>query len=74
MRAAYSDVELEALMADVESDVVERKATLDGDVPRAVRQAICAFANDLPDRRRAGVVFIGVRDDGAPAGLRDRSG
>lgn len=28
MRAAYSDVELEALMADVESDVVERKATL----------------------------------------------
>lgn len=28
MRTAYSDVELEALMADVESDVVERKATL----------------------------------------------
>ncbi len=28
MRAAYSDVELEALMADVESDVVERKALL----------------------------------------------
>ena len=69
MRTAYSDAELEALLADLESDVVERKATFDGDVPRAVRQAICAFANDLPDRRRAGVVFIGVRDDGTPAGL-----
>lgn len=69
MRAAYSDVELEALMSDVESDLVERKAAFDGDAPRAVRQAICAFANDLPDRRRPGVVFIGVRDDGTPAGL-----
>ena len=65
----YTNVELEALMSDVESDLVERKAAFDGDVPRAVRQAICAFANDLPDRRRSGVVFIGVRDDGTPAGL-----
>ena len=69
MPTAYTDVELEALMTDVESDLVERKAAFDGDVPRAVRQAICAFANDLPDRRRPGVVFIGVRDDGTPAGL-----
>ena len=66
---AYSDVELEALMADVESDLVERKGAFDGDTPRAVRQAICAFANDLPDRRRPGVVFVGVRDDGTPTGL-----
>lgn len=74
MRTAYSDVELETLMDDVESDVVERKATFDGDVPRAVRQAKGAFTNDLPDRRRAGVVFIGVRDDGTPAGLEIGSG
>jgi ATP-dependent DNA helicase RecG len=30
---------------------------------------VCAFANDLPGHRRQGVVFIGVRDDGAPAGV-----
>ena len=65
----YSDGELEKLATDVESDLAERKASFDGDAPRAVRQAICAFANDLPDRRRPGVVFVGVRDDGTPAGL-----
>lgn len=69
MPTAYTDIELEVLMSDFESDLVERKAAFDGDAPRAVRQAICAFANDLPDRRRPGVVFIGVRDDGTPAGL-----
>jgi len=69
MTATYSDLELETLMADVKSDLVERKAAFDGDAPRAVRQAICAFANDLPNRRRPGVVFIGVRDDGQPTGL-----
>ncbi len=69
MRTAYSDVEIQAMMTDVESDLVERKETFDGDAPRTVREAICAFANDLPDRRRPGVVFVGVRDDGTPAGL-----
>lgn len=64
----YSDGELERLATDVESDLAERKASFDSDAPRAVRQAICAFANDLPDRRRPGVIFVGVRD-GTPAGL-----
>lgn len=41
--------ELEALMADLESDRVERKASI-SDRDR-IRQAICAFANDLPDHR-----------------------
>ena len=65
----YSDAELAALMADAESDLVERKETFAGEAPNAVRQAICAFANDLPNHRRPGVIFIGVRDDGAPTGL-----
>ncbi len=69
MLAAPSDIELAAIMADVESDLVERKETFDGDAPNAVRQAICAFANDLANHRRPGVVFIGVRDDGTPTGL-----
>jgi ATP-dependent DNA helicase RecG len=58
--------ELEALLADIESDRVERKEALSS--PDRVREAICAFANDLPDSRRPGVVFIGARDDGSCAG------
>ena len=65
----YSDAELEAMMADLESDCVERKESLKGDAPTRIREAVCAFANDLPDHRRLGVVFVGVRDDGAPSGL-----
>lgn len=65
----YSDTDLEAMMADRESDLVERKPTVDGHAPSTVRQAICAFANDLPDHRRPGVIYIGVNDDGVPTGL-----
>src|SRR5579862_5870728 len=57
------------MLADLESDIVERKETFGGDAPDRVREAVCAFANDLPDRRRPGVVFIGARDDGSPSGL-----
>ena len=65
----YSDAELEQMLADLESDLVERKKTFREDAPTAVREAVCAFANDLPNHRRPGVDFIGARDDGIPAGL-----
>lgn len=65
----YSDVELERLMGDIESDLVERKESWRGDAPETARQAVCAFANDLPDHRRPGVLLVGVNDNGAPAGL-----
>ena len=65
----YSNAELAAMLADAESDLVERKGTFDGDAATTVRQAICAFANDLPNHRRAGVIFIGVSDDGIPTGI-----
>jgi ATP-dependent DNA helicase RecG len=65
----YTDQELEALLDDSESDWAERKESFGGEVPNKVREAICAFANDLPDHRKAGVVFIGARDDGMPNGL-----
>ena len=65
----YSDGELEAMMADLESDLVERKESLRGDSPARVREAVCAFANDLPDHRRPGVVFVGADDAGRPVGL-----
>ena len=75
VRSSYSDRELEAMMADIESELVERKESLrdapakkDGPVEK-IRQAVCAFANDLPGHDRPGVVFVGVRDDGTPTGL-----
>ena len=64
-----TDQVLETLLKDIESDVVERKESLGGDARDKVRQAICAFANDLPDHRKPGVVFVGARDDGSCAGL-----
>lgn len=69
MTDAYTDRQLEGLLADLESDMVERKESLKGDSPRRVREAVCAFANDLPDHQRAGVVFVGATDAGAPSGL-----
>ena len=69
MTDAYTDRQLEGLLADLESDLVERKESLKGDSPRRVREAVCALANDLPDHQRAGVVFVGATDAGAPSRL-----
>ncbi len=61
------DLELAALLEDLESDRIERKeSTSDG---KKIRQAICAFANDLPNYKKPGVLFIGVKDDGTCADL-----
>lgn len=62
----FSDAELEAMLGDLESDRVERKQSFRGEAPTTVREAVCAFANDLPCHGQPGVVFIGARDDGAP--------
>ncbi len=64
-----SDRELEALLDDIESDRVERKSTFGGSVSTRARQAICAFANDLPNHNEPGVLFIGANDDGQPSEL-----
>ena len=52
-----------------ELDRVEFKDSLSGDASTKIREAICAFANDLPDHRLPGVVFVGVRNDGTVSGL-----
>jgi ATP-dependent DNA helicase RecG len=64
-----SDADLEALLDDLESDRTERKESFKGDSPEKVRQAVCAFANDLPGHKAAGVIFIGVKDDGQVSNL-----
>ena len=59
--------ELELLFRNLESDRVERKAS-DSDRNK-IRQAVCAFANDLPNYREPGVIFVGVNDDGSCSNL-----
>ena len=65
-----TDQELTDLLDATESDRVERKSAWAGSAPETVPQAICAFANDLPNHRQAGIVFIGARDDGTAANIQ----
>lgn len=67
---ARTDDDLRRLLHDLESDQVERKEALSTEgVKDRVRQAICAFANDLPGYTTSGVVFIGVTDSGRVLGV-----
>lgn len=61
------DQELEKLLAETESDRVERKQALTH--PEQVAEAICAFANDLPGHRAPGYVFVGADNVGTPTNL-----
>ncbi|VAW33187.1 Uncharacterized protein BT3327 [hydrothermal vent metagenome] len=60
--------ELLLLFNDLESDRVERKKSWNSSKEK-IREAICAFANDLPNYELSGVVFIGVHDNGDCARL-----
>jgi ATP-dependent DNA helicase RecG len=57
------------MLRDLESDLVERKASLKGDASTTSRGAVCAFANDLPGHGRPGVLFVGANDDGTSSKL-----
>jgi ATP-dependent DNA helicase RecG len=61
------DGQLEELLMDKESDRVECKES-DSD-PGKIREAVCAFANDMPGHNRPGVIFVGIKDDGSCANL-----
>src|SRR5438552_2739420 len=60
-------MDLPELFRDIESDRVERKSSA-ADLDK-IRQAVCAFGNDLPNYRKPGVVFVGQKDDGTCAHL-----
>ena len=68
MAAAETDYLLR-LLSEGESDRVEFKESLSRGTADDIREAICAFANDLPDHRQPGVVFVGARDDGSATGI-----
>lgn len=64
-----TDEELLEIISDIESDRLEFKESLSGDAPTRIREAICAFANNLPRHEKPGFVFVGVRNDGTIKGL-----
>ena len=58
----FTEEELLQIIAAGEADRVEFKESLAGDAATRIREAICAFANDLPGREKPGLVFIGVKN------------
>jgi ATP-dependent DNA helicase RecG len=55
------------LLTDLEADNVER--TVSFTKTDKFGEAICAFANDLPNNRCPGYLLVGAKDDGTLAGL-----
>ena len=59
----FTEKELLQIIAAGEADRVEFKESVSGDAATGIREAICAFANDLAGREKPGLVFVGVKDD-----------
>ena len=65
----FSDAELLQVIFEGETDRVEFKESLTRSAAERIREAICAFANDLPGHGAPGLAFVGVKDDGTIAGI-----
>lgn len=59
--------EVISLLTDLESDRTERTVSTQNTDKFA--QVVCAFANDLPNHKKPGYLFIGVDDSGHPTGI-----
>ena len=71
MRLRLDDTELARLIEGGEGSQVEFKERLKGSAPEKIREAICAFANDLAGTQEPGIVVVGLRDDLTPVGVAD---
>ena len=65
----FTDAELMQIIADDESDRIEFKESLSGSAAKDIREAICAFANDLPRHEKPGFVFVRVKKDKTIVGV-----
>lgn len=65
-----TDRQLGELIAHGESASVEFKESVGGGAQERIEEAVCAFANDLPDTGGPGFVIVGLADDGSPVGGR----
>ncbi len=64
-----TDAELLQIISEGETDRVEFTESLSGYAAERIREAVCAFANDLPAHGAPGLVLVGVKDDGTLAGI-----
>ena len=60
--------EVRALLQSTETYRIERTTSV-GDMDK-FQEAICAFANDLPNSRKKGYLILGAYDNGTLSGLR----
>lgn len=60
--------EIQELLHSTETYRVERTVST-GDMDK-FQEAICAFANDMPNSRKKGYLILGAHDDGRLSGLR----
>ncbi len=64
-----TDAELLQIISEGETDRVEFTESLSGYAAERIREAVCAFANDLPAHGAPGLALVGVKDDGTLAGI-----
>lgn len=55
-----------ALLADMESDFIERTISVK---ESKLGPAVCALSNDFPNHKQPGYILLGVHDDGKLAGM-----
>ena len=63
-----TETQLKTLLADLESETIERTRAFDK--AEKMGQAISAFANDLSGRKKSGYIVLGVENDGKISGKR----
>ncbi|MDR1370615.1 MAG: putative DNA binding domain-containing protein [Dysgonamonadaceae bacterium] len=63
-----SNEQIRELLNDIENVRIERTVSTDNTDKFA--KAVCAFANDLPNTKKAGYLMIGSFDDGTLSGLK----
>lgn len=64
---AYTDEELGKLIAEPESHWIERKESYTA--KDKISQTVCAFANDIANSRRPGIIWLGIKNDGSIIGI-----
>ncbi len=62
-----TEEKVNALLADMESDWIERTISIKED---KLGPAVCALSNDYPNHKHEGYILLGVHDDGKLAGMK----
>ena len=62
-----TEEKVKALLADMESDLIERTISVKED---KLGPAVCALSNDFANHKKAGYILMGVNDDGTVNGMK----